>query len=84
MKFLVAPPGELRGTEGLERAEAVEGVRWVRLYHEPGHHYGPLLRGADRAGAILAMGESRDDALARAAEAAAHVRFDTVVAAALV
>jgi biotin carboxylase len=84
VKFLVAPPGELRGIEGQERAAAVEGIRWVRLYHDPGHHYGPLLRGADRAGAILAVGESRDDALARAAEAAAHLRFDTVDAGALV
>ncbi len=73
--FLVAPEGELRAVEGLEEAEAVEGVSEVRVYRAPGRRYGPLLRGADRAGAILATGGSRDDALARARRAAAALRF---------
>jgi hypothetical protein len=61
--------------EGLEEAEAVEGVAEVRAYRRPGHVFGPLLRGADRAGAVLATGESRDDALAGARCAAAALRF---------
>jgi biotin carboxylase len=73
--FLVAPEGELVAVEGLEEAEAVEGVAEVRLYRRPGHVFGPLLRGADRAGAILATGASRDDALERARRAAAALRF---------
>ena len=47
----------------------------VRIYREPGHVFGPLLRGADRAGAVIAVGESRDDALARARAAANEIRF---------
>ncbi len=56
-------------------AEAVEGVEWVRIYRRPGHVFGPLRRGADRAGAVLATGPSREEALARARRAADAVRF---------
>ena len=74
--FLVAPEGELRSVDGLEEAQDVEGVAEVRIYRAPGWRFGPLLRGADRAGAILATGESRDDALERARRAAGAIRFD--------
>ncbi len=73
--FLVAPEGELRSVEGVDEAQAVEGVAEVRLYRAPGWRFGPLLRGADRAGAILATGASRDDALERARQAAGAIRF---------
>jgi hypothetical protein len=43
-----------------------------------------LLRGADRAGAILALGDSRDHALARADRAAEQIQFHTVDVEALV
>ena len=84
VRFLVAPPGELRAVAGVEQAERAKGVRWVRLHHAPGHVYGLLRRGADRAGAILAVGGGRDDALERADRAAALLRFDTATADALV
>ena len=74
--FLVAPVGELIAVEGVAEAEAIEGVGWVRVYRRPGWRFGPLLRGADRAGAILAVGTSRDDALGRARRAAEAVRFE--------
>jgi biotin carboxylase len=73
--FLVAPEGELQDVAGVEEAEAVEGVAEVRLYRRPGHVFGPFRRGADRAGAILARGDSRDDALERARRAARAIRF---------
>jgi biotin carboxylase len=73
--FLVAPEGVLQSYEGREEAHAVEGVVDVRLYRTPGHRFGPLRRGADRAGAIIAVGDSRDDALARARRAADAIRF---------
>jgi biotin carboxylase len=78
VRFLVAPKGELAGVRGLAEAEAVEGVRWTRIYRRPGHVSGPLRIGPDRAGALLAVGGSRDEALARAAAAASRIRFDTV------
>ena len=73
--FLVAPEGVLRETVGIEEAEAVEGVEWVRAYRQPGWRFGPLRRGADRAGAILATGDDTAAAVARARRAAQAVRF---------
>ena len=73
--FLVAPEGELRSTEGAEVALAEEGIHEVRLYRPPGHRFGPLRRGSDRAGAIIAVGGDRDDALERARRAAGAIRF---------
>ena len=73
--FLVAPAGDLQAVEGLDAARAGEGVGWVRMYRRPGWRFGPLRRGADRAGAILATGGDRDEALARALRAAETVRF---------
>jgi biotin carboxylase len=77
VRFLVAPEGELIETRGEEEARGVEGVLDVLLYRTPGYRFGPLLRGSDRAGAILAVGDSQQDALARADRAAEHIRFET-------
>jgi biotin carboxylase len=82
--FLVAREGELRDVRGVEEARAVEGVRLLRVYREPGHRFGPLRRGADRAGAVLAVGDSRSEAVARAREAAGLIRFEVAPVEALV
>ena len=74
-RFLVPPEGVLQEVEGVDEARAVEGVHDVRIYREPGHVFGPFRRGADRAGAVLATGDSRDEALERADEAARLIRF---------
>ncbi len=73
--FLVPPVGVLRAVEGAEEACALPGVRWVRIYRTPGWRFGPLRRGADRAGAVLAVGDSRAEALERARGAAQAVRL---------
>ena len=75
VRFLVPPEGVLEEVEGVDEARVVEGVHDVRIYREPGHVFGPFLRGADRAGAVLATGDSREEALARADEAAGLIRF---------
>ena len=75
IRFLVAPEGTLLSTEGVEEAEAIEGVEWVRGYRRPGWRFGPLVRGADRAGAVLATGADRAEAVSRARRAAETVRF---------
>jgi biotin carboxylase len=84
VRFLVAPEGELRGVTGVEDAEAIEGVLRVLLYRRAGHVFGPLRRGPDRAGAVLAVGDSRGQALERADRAAAAIRFEVAAAEALV
>jgi biotin carboxylase len=73
--FLVAPEGELEAVHGVEEARAVDGVLDVHVYRRPGHVFGPLRRGPDRAGAVLVVGPSRDEALERGRRAAASVRF---------
>src|SRR5579859_94862 len=83
MRFLVPEPGVLEAVEGLDEAERSSGVVWVRSYRRPGHEFGELRRGADRAGAVLAVGDSRKEALARADRAAERIRFITYLAAAV-
>ena len=73
--FLVPPEGRLVEVGEVEEARTVDGVEWVRVYRRPGHVFGPFLRGADRAGAVLATGDTRGDALERARRAAGAVRF---------
>jgi hypothetical protein len=69
---------------GLDEASELEGVELVLVYRQPGYIFTPLRRGSDRAGAVLAVGDSRADALAHAAAAAELVRFEIADAEALV
>ncbi len=78
VRFLVAPEGTVGAVEGVERAEESDGVVWVRVYREPGDESRPLRQGSDRAGAVLAVGESRKQAVARGRRAARRVRFRVV------
>jgi biotin carboxylase len=79
-RFLVPPAGVL---ERVDVPEGLEGVERVRIYRERGYVLVPLRRGADRAGAVLATGGSRDEALARANAAADRIRFVTADAGSL-
>jgi biotin carboxylase len=74
-RFLVPAPGTLVEVEGVAEANAVEGIEWVRVYPEPGAVLAALRRGSDRVGAVLAVGSSREEAVARAGRAADCVRF---------
>lgn len=75
--FLTAEPGELEAVDGIDEAEAAEGVVRVRVYRRPGFTVDELRRGSDRVGAVQAVGRSREEALERARAAAALVRFRT-------
>ena len=79
-RFLVAPPGVL---ERVDVPDDLAGVERVRIYREPGYVHTPLRRGSDRAGAVLATGDSRAEALARADAAADRIRFLTADAGSL-
>ena len=83
-RFLVAPEGRLEDVQGLDEVRALEGIVAVRSYREPNFVFGPLRRGGDRAGAVLAVGASREEALERAGRAAERIRFVTADAEALV
>ena len=79
VRFLVAPEGELRDVEIGSALEDPECT--VRIYRRPGHRFGRLRTGADRAGAVLAAGSSREEALAKAERVADSIRFETADAA---
>lgn len=75
-RFLAADePGVLREVAGVAEAEALPGVLRVRIYRAPGAELGPLRRGSDRHGAVLAVGSDREEALLRAGRAAQAIRF---------
>ena len=80
-RFLVSAPGLL---ERVVVPDDLEGVVSVRIYREPGYVIGPFRRGTDRVGAVLAVGATRDEAIARADAAAERIRFVTADAEALV
>ncbi|HET8872479.1 MAG TPA: ATP-grasp domain-containing protein [Gaiellaceae bacterium] len=75
--FLVPSPGELVALEGEEEARRGEGIVFVRVYRRPGFRFGEFRTGSDRAGAVLATGASREEALERAKGGAALLRFET-------
>jgi biotin carboxylase len=80
-RFLIAPPGPL---ESVEVPQGLKGVISTRIYHGAGHVFGSLRRATDRAGAVLAAGTTRDEALARVEAAAERIRFVTADAEATV
>jgi biotin carboxylase len=84
VRFLVAPLGSLESVTGIEEATAQEGILDARVYRRQGWIFTPLSRGADRAGFVLATGNSRDDALTKADRAADLIRFETADAEAFV
>jgi cysteine synthase A len=73
-RFLVPPTGVLLS---VEVPGDLEGVERVRIYREPGHAFSAFRRGSDRAGALLALGSSRAQAVSRAEAAAERIRFTT-------
>ena len=84
VRFLVAPEGQLAAVDGLDDARALEGIVAADVYRQPGWRFEPLRRGADRAGFVLAVGESREEALARADAAAERIEFRLAPAEAVV
>jgi biotin carboxylase len=76
VRFLVAPPGRLRGVHGVKEALELDGLLDAVPYRPPGWEFGPLRTGHDRAGFVLARGDSRAEALERADQAAALIEFD--------
>ncbi len=75
-RFLVAPEGELVAVHGVEEAGALEGVKRVRVYREPGYVFTPFRSRSDRAGSLLVLGSDRRQAVERADEAAGLIRFE--------
>jgi cysteine synthase A len=75
VRFLVAPVGRLVSVHGIREALEVPGILDAVPYRPPGWEFGLLRTGHDRAGFVLARGDSRQEALERAEEAAARITF---------
>lgn len=82
VRFLDPGSGELRSVEGDEEARTLDGIVDVELYRRPGYVFRP--DEDEPAGAVIAVGASRDEALERADHAAQTVRLVTADAEALV
>ncbi len=81
IRFLTACPGPLpvgkvRAVRGLERALAQPGVVQAESYMEVGETIRPVRLDGDRRGYVIAVGESREEALARAEAAASLVEVE--------
>jgi biotin carboxylase len=77
-RFLVPPQGRLVATHGAEEARAAAGIVDLHVYRLPGYEFGSFRIGADRAGAVIGVGATRHEALARADAAAGLIRFETI------
>jgi biotin carboxylase len=76
-KFLVARPGAVRAVAGLDEARRIEGVDDAEVFVPVGGRVQPLTDSAKRAAYVLAHGDSREEATARADRALALVHVDT-------
>ncbi|MCU0658331.1 MAG: ATP-grasp domain-containing protein [Polyangiaceae bacterium] len=75
VRFLAPPSGEVRGVEGLEQARAMPGVVDAEVYLRSGQRVGGLATAASRAGHLLCVGSTREEAVARANEAEGALRI---------
>ncbi len=76
-KFLVGRPGVVRAVRGLGDARALPGIDDAEVFVPVGGRVHPLTDSAKRAAYVLAHGESRDQATARADAALARITLDT-------
>jgi len=74
-KFLIGKPGKLRAIEGLDAARAMPGIAEAEVFVPIGGTVHPLTDSAKRAGYVLAYGDDRAQAVARADAALATIRL---------
>jgi biotin carboxylase len=76
-KFLVAKPGTVRAVRGVDEASGTKGVDDAQVFVPVGGQVMPLTDAAKRAAYVLAHGQSREEATARADAALARIHIDT-------
>jgi len=75
VRFLRPEPGLLRAIEGLDRARAMDGIVDAVVYPAIGAEVPGLVDASKRVGHILAIGATREEAVARADAAQAAIRL---------
>jgi len=76
LRFFNLPLGKLLKVTGLEEAKKAEGVHFIKLDVKPGDVISPITRDGNRHGRIIAFGETREMAVARADQAENAIKFD--------
>jgi biotin carboxylase len=75
-KFFIPPKGRIREIRGAEVAASLEGVLALGIQVKPGEVIGELAGQHNRAGYVVTAGETRDEAVARAAAVERTIIFD--------
>jgi biotin carboxylase len=75
-RFLTPSPGKLHRVEGLEEVARWQGILDCGVTLRPGDVVRPLREGIDRVGFVITGGDTRDEAVALADRAEAHIRFE--------
>src|SRR5581483_1157532 len=76
-RFVFPPPGTVVAIQGQDEAARGDGVALLEVRVRPGDRIRPMTRHVRRAGLVIAVGDTRDEALRRATAAAARVRIVT-------
>jgi biotin carboxylase len=76
VRFLTIEPGQVETIEGVDEARQLDGVHLLQVTVAPGERFDGLRSSWDRAGIVMATGDTAADALRRAENAAATVHIE--------
>ncbi len=76
VRYFFPPPGILRAVEGFDDVAAEPWVHRAVLFAEAGDTLKPVTDHTKRAGLVITIGDSREEAVRRAEEAVERVRFE--------
>jgi len=76
LKFLITPPGKLKGIRGLDELESRDDIIYYHIDYKIGEIIRELKTGGDRAGYIIFDGENRTDVLNKENEIENIIKWD--------
>jgi biotin carboxylase len=76
-RYLFPPAGQVVRVEGAESVAAREGIAFLEMRVAPGDHVRPMTSHVCRAGVVIAVAETRAEAVARAEAAVRDIRITT-------
>ncbi len=79
-RWLFPVPGTVMSVDGADEAAAGEGIEMLDVTVRPGDHVRPMTSHVCRGGVVIAVADSREEAVRRAEAAAARVRVVTQAA----
>lgn len=75
-RYLFPRPGRVRAVRGVGAASRSEGVAWSQVRLAPGDVVGPIHSHPARGGSVIAMAETREEAVARAVAAVRAIEIE--------